>query len=347
MTASKRQLSLMLSTGLVLFILSSLLTSYSVKNPWLGRLGWAISAEILRPIQILRRDFAGTCAYYWENYFNLLGVHAENIELKKRLFVIESENSVLRELEHENKRLQGLLSVQNELKKQGVVANVVAFEPSSWVQALSIDKGALAGLRPGMAVLSGKGVVGQLVAVGRSTSRVLLVSDPSSGIDSIIQESRIRGVMEGIGRFKSRWNYVASEAEVQIGNRILTSGLDGVFPRGLMLGTIKKVADRDEGALFQEIDVELAVDFSKLETVLIVDAKIDKDYLLTNANIVENSANEDKAVSNISSEDLQNTENINENITNSRKIINPESNLKNTNKNKSTKKKIGVSRESN
>jgi len=120
-----------------------------------------------------------------------------------------------------------------------------------------------------MPVIKGNALVGQVVVVSPNTSRVLLIIDHSSGVDSLIQSSRVRGVVEGLGRDVCELRYVPREEEVAIGDRIITSGVDGVYPKGLMVGLVSDV-DKGAGSLFWSVKVKPAVNFSRLETVLII-----------------------------------------------------------------------------
>lgn len=254
----------------LLFCGALVLTVYSDHHPWVARLGSGIVSEILRPVQAFNRFVQESVYGVWEGYFALVGVRKENDTLAERLKVLEAENSRLLEFENENKRLQSLLKMSAATGLDGVVANVIAFDPSNWVQAVTIDKGASAGIRNGMAVLEGNGVVGQVISVGLRSSKVLMMTDHSSGIDAIVQDSRIRGVVQGAQQFKLLWKYVLTEEEVKVGDRAITSGMDGVFPKGLLVGIVARVDERKGGKLFRRIEIKPAVDFSRLEIVSVV-----------------------------------------------------------------------------
>ena len=98
----------------------------------------------------------------------------------------------------------------------------------------------------------------------------MLLSDPNSGVDAIIQSSRVRGVVEGAGSFKASWNYVLSEDKLEVGDRVITSGMDGVYPKGLLIGVVSKVSSQKDGKLFKKVLIEPAVNFFKLESVFVV-----------------------------------------------------------------------------
>jgi rod shape-determining protein MreC len=137
------------------------------------------------------------------------------------------------------------------------------------VKGIVVNKGSSSGIRVGMAVLHPQGVVGQVVSVSSDAARVLLVSDHSSGVDVLLQDSRARGVLEGAGDQACELKFVTKDADVKQGDIVITSGMDAVYPKGIILGAVSRVAEA-QGALFQTIEVVPAVDFSRIEDVLII-----------------------------------------------------------------------------
>jgi rod shape-determining protein MreC len=130
-----------------------------------------------------------------------------------------------------------------------------------------IDKGSEQNIEPGSPVFIEGGLVGQVISVGYGASRVRLITDRNAKLDVLIQGSRTRGVIQGDGQGTSLL-YVQKEEEVKIGDVIVTSGLDGVFPKGVLVGTVTDVL-LDKGAIFQSIQVSPSVDVEKLEFVLV------------------------------------------------------------------------------
>lgn len=253
----------------VLFFVSLILASYSSRNAWVSEIGSVFVAESIRPFQAVVRGVGGTAVDYWGDYLALWDVHAENERLRARLELLESENSRLLEWESEITRLRGLLNIAQEEGLKGIAADVIGYDPSNWVQAITINRGSSDGLRSGLAVIKGNYVVGQVVAVSPRSARVLLITDHSSGVDSIVQSSRARGVVRGLGGEQCELNHVLIDEEVAVGDRIITSGMDGVFPKGLLVGIVLQIDKRGKG-MFQNIRIRPSVKFSRLETVLVV-----------------------------------------------------------------------------
>jgi rod shape-determining protein MreC len=258
---------------LVLFCAAMGLTAYTRQRPAAARFGSALMIELLRPLQSTHGFMRHGVSGVWDSYLGLVRTQRDNLNLRERLAVLETQNSQLMELAKENIRLRGLLRMAQGLKSMQVAANVIGYDPSNWVQVITIDKGKRDGVEIEMAVLEGNGVVGQVIAAGLKSARVLLLTDHTSGIDAIVQESRARGVLEGLGRFRCKLSYVPVQEEVEVGDRVITSGMDGIFPKGLVLGIVSSVGEKESGKLFQDLEVKSSVDFSKLETVLVVTAQ--------------------------------------------------------------------------
>jgi rod shape-determining protein MreC len=255
--------------SLALFVVSIFLAAYSARNPGVARIGSVVLGEVLHPFQLLEGQLSGSVSSIWYRYIYLVGLDEENHDLRARLLHLEAQNSRLIEHMSENSRLRKLLSITEQSPLRGVGAMVIGYDPTNWSQTVSINKGLKDGLQVGMPVLEGDGVVGQIMAIGPTASKVLLVTDHLSGIDAIVQGGRMRGVIEGAGLNLARLRFGASEEEVKIGDRVITSGMDGVFPKGLLIGIVTGVR-RDKHALFQLVDVQPSVDVARLEAVLVV-----------------------------------------------------------------------------
>lgn len=252
-----------------LLCLSLLLTAYSARNPKFAKIGTTVLSEIVSPIHGGIDAVADGASSAWGSYFNLVGLAERNRDLVERVSRLESSQASFEEQRRENERLRALLELNSVSELKGVAASVVASEPSGWVKGIVVNKGTSHGVTEGMAVVHPQGVVGQVVSTGPNFSRVLLMTDHASGVDALVQDGRARGVVEGLGSSSCELKYVAKESVVRVGDVVVTSGMDGVFPKGLIIGSVLRVAP-EIGTLLQRIDLKPAVDFSKLEEVLIV-----------------------------------------------------------------------------
>lgn len=253
----------------VLFCVSLFLASYSAKNKEIATVGNTIVSEFTTPVQNASLGLHNSFSGVWDSYLALVGVQQENEKLHQRLQALEAENSRLLEFQSENKRLRGLLGIIESAELKGIAASVIGSNPSPWVQSLTLDVGTSNGVQRGMAVIEAQGVVGKIINASRNSSEVLLITDHASGVDAIIQRTRARGVIEGSGRRLCRLRYVLKEEELRIGDRIISSGADGIFPKGLLIGVVSEL-DREKRGLFQALEVAPTVDFSRLENVLVL-----------------------------------------------------------------------------
>jgi rod shape-determining protein MreC len=150
-----------------------------------------------------------------------------------------------------------------------VAATITGADPSDRFRTVTINKGTQHGIDKGFAVIAGAGVVGQIVTTSPHAARVLLLDDHSSGVDALVLRSRARGIVEGGSDAGCRLKYVKRPEDLRVGDRVVTSGLDGIFPKGLPIGEIVRLGDEQHG-LYQTAEIRPLVDFSKLEEVLVV-----------------------------------------------------------------------------
>jgi len=203
----------------------------------------------------------------WKRYLFLVGMEDENRRLRHGNAVLSEQINHYREGYIEGMRLQKLLNLKDGLTNRVVAARVVDRSRASLFKTILIDKGTADGMRVGFPVLSEQGVVGRIIETAWHASQVLLLVDGNSNIDGLIQRSRAQGILQGAGSAGCNLKYISRVEEVLPGDVVLSSGLAGVFPKGLLLGVVTKVSRKGEG-LFQKIDVAPAVDFGKLEEVL-------------------------------------------------------------------------------
>ncbi len=197
-------------------------------------------------------------------------LQSENTQLRQEVDRLSQEAVLVPELQRQNAELRAELGfVQSAPQFQWVTANLVGFDPSNLVQAIIIDKGTTSGIANGMTVITPRGLVGQVVQTTPTSSKVLLVTDVSSSVDSLVQSNRAKGVVNGSRTGRLTMIYIPQGVKVQTGDRIVTSGLGGVYPEGLWVGTVTDVQQNEE-ALYQSALLEPAVDFGRLENVMVI-----------------------------------------------------------------------------
>jgi rod shape-determining protein MreC len=224
---------------------------------------------ITSPVQKAVWGIIGGVGSVWRGYFYLVGLEKENQALKRELQELKLQMNRYREADLANERLRALLNFKKSIATPLLPAQVVAFDPSGWFQTILIDKGRNDGVVQDMAVVSAEGLVGRIIGVGSHHAKVLLILDGNSAVDGYIQRSRARGVLVGLGLELCLLKYVQRNEDVQVGDQVISSGMGGVFPKGLHVGTVQEVV-RGSSGLFQRVEVKPAVNFSRLEEVLVV-----------------------------------------------------------------------------
>lgn len=205
----------------------------------------------------------------WLHYFHLVDLRKENTELRAEVDALRMENHRYLELMATQTRLRELLQFKNTMDWPVVAAQVIGRDPTGWFESVIIDKGKNSGLRVNMPVVNAGGVVGQLVSVSPNYSKVLLVVDQNSAVDCLIQRSREKGIVKGLSPSLCKLDYVLKTGDVAPDDIAVTSGIGGVYPKGLPVGKVLEVRDVP-WELFKTIKVKPAVDFSKLEEVLVI-----------------------------------------------------------------------------
>ncbi len=212
----------------------------------------------------------------WHNYFYLRGVRQENRELKKEIESLQIAQVRLNEDAQQARRLQTLLGFREQFILQTIAAQVIGSSGSEQSRSVYIDKGWSDGVKPDMAVITAAGVVGKVLRVfNKTTSLVLLVNDQTSGVGAILEKSRLQGVLRGTPLGEVVLEKVMSDETVQPGERVLTSGGDRIFPKGLPVGTVTQVSPGAE--LFLNIRVKPAADLGRLEEVLVITQQVERE----------------------------------------------------------------------
>jgi rod shape-determining protein MreC len=225
--------------------------------------------EITAPLQNIIRKSAETVEEAWLKYFSFVDLREENTRLKKEVDDLRMQNDLYRELVSTQARLQELLQFKETIRSPIVAAQVIGRDPTGVFESVLIDKGANAGLKLNMPVTDARGVVGRLVAVSPNYSKVLLIIDQNSAVDCLIQRSREKGILKGLPSRMCRLHYVSRAADVVVGDKVVTSGMDRIFPKGLPVGEVVEVVDTP-WEFFKDVRVKPSADFSKLEEVLVL-----------------------------------------------------------------------------
>ena len=226
---------------------------------------WA--AEVFGPFE---RGFHGaieSTVGAWAAVHDLWAYKEANKELGSELVVARARIQQLTEKASEVDRLKALLQFKEQSPYKTVAAQVIAASPQDASTTVVIDRGRDAGLEADMPVITPEGVVGKIAAVYAHTAQILLITDPTSGVGCLLEQSRIQGVLKGSGRNQCELHYVMDDQNVPAGEAVISSGMDQVYPKGLLVGHVVR---SEEGNIYRQITVKPAASLNRLESVLVL-----------------------------------------------------------------------------
>jgi rod shape-determining protein MreC len=245
------------------------LFSFSIERkttpPWYE----AVVVTLTAPVQWTFTSMARGIDHVISRYIWLVDVKDTNERLQTELNQLKAKLVAMQELELENKRLMNILELDLLQPYNNVIAKRIAYGSSRFEQSIRIQKGSNHGITQAAPVVTVSGVVGQTVDVYGRYTNVLLITDPASHIDVMVQRSRTRGLLQGAGTNTLSFELLDRKADIKVGDLVMTSGLDGLYPKGLQVGTVTAVGSA-QNSLFMKASVRPAVSFSNLEEVMVM-----------------------------------------------------------------------------
>ncbi|MDP6483516.1 MAG: rod shape-determining protein MreC [Nitrospinota bacterium] len=265
----ERRQDFLLVCGLIIFSLT--LMTLQVRHKRLALPVERLMVAVGGPIQSLVHKPVGGLRRLNLNLSSVENLREVNESLKAEVQRLRALETTYRELVLKNARLRRLLLFQQQMPFQTVTASVIARDSSNWSKTITLDVGSDSGLKEGLPVLNHQGIVGHIIRVAPKHTQVLLITDARGAVDVLIQRTRTSGVFIGSsnGRNTGYLRYVSREEDIRVDDQIISSGYGGIYPKGVPVGVVKAV-DRSGTEMFQTIDVRPAVDFSRLEEVLVV-----------------------------------------------------------------------------
>lgn len=218
------------------------------------------------PLKILEQG-GSSLVKFFRDYIPFFGKDKPDPNL--RLAECEGERNRYKEAAYENERLQGILQLKSERADYIAAAGVFARDPTNWFQIMWINKGLDDGITRDMVAVTPLGPVGKIHRVFREKADIVLITDVNSSVAVRLQSSRVEGILEGRGDNRCYLKYIAKDVEVAAGENVITSGLDGIYPEGLLIGHVTDV-NKEGGEIFQLIEVEPSQDLSRVEDVVIL-----------------------------------------------------------------------------
>jgi rod shape-determining protein MreC len=253
----------------LLFLVALIMLSYNTRHDKGGGFFRQIIMEAAAPFQKLAHVTVKSVGNSWDRYVSLVGLVEENKKLTKTISELEADLLFYKEGYSETERLRKLLALKESLGYSFIAARVIAREQGALSKTVIIDKGSFDGLKSGMPVIASPGLVGRVVHVSWNVAKVLLIIDETSNVDILLDRTRVQGIFSGAGLRGGKLKYIIKNQDVVTGDIVISSGMGGVFPKGLFVGKVRDV-EKPNTELFLNISVTPYIDFSKLEEVLVL-----------------------------------------------------------------------------
>jgi rod shape-determining protein MreC len=228
----------------------------------------SVTETVSPPIRLFGKLFSAF-EQFFRDYIWLRNLRGENESLKREIAELQSKLTSYQEAYVENQRLRRLLDFKTSSMAETIPAQVIVHDLTGWFQTLMVDKGFRDGVAADMPVVNDEGVIGRVLDVSDHYSRIVLITDQGSAVDAIDQRNRVRGILRGKDANGCLLKYVRGNLDVKEGDLVITSGKDGIYPKGLRLGVVHAVY-KDPVDLFQKVDVRPLVRLSAIEEVLII-----------------------------------------------------------------------------
>jgi rod shape-determining protein MreC len=233
--------------------------------PW----GAGVVLDVTVPVQKMVAMPVDFVRDAWIRYVTLVGVEEENTRLRERLADLEEDNLQLREALVASGRLQRIAEMRDDFEIPMLPSELVGGDVSPWFRSVLLDRGKGHGVRSGMPVISDQGLVGLVIAASGNAAKTMLLLDRQSAVDGTVQRSRARGIVRGRGTEDLEFEFVVRGSDVRVGDMVITSGLGGVYPKGLRIGEVTAVSDPGS-RLLQTATLAPAVDFGRLEQAFVM-----------------------------------------------------------------------------
>ncbi len=263
-------------TLLFIVVLSLLfvLMSFSTRTRYVGETRTLFERTVMTifsPVPKLVNWIGGTTSDMYHGYLDMRRSVAENTYLRNKVASLTTENLKLRQSEGDLRRLRTLLGYSDQFNLQTSLAQVLMLDTSTRFKSLIIDRGSSGGVEVNDVIVNANGLIGRVVLTTKDMAKVQIITDANSAVGALIERTRRQGVIRGDGGSGAQMYDVPSLADVQPGDTVLTAGIDGIFPKGIPIGTIVRAEKGQD--LFKTIAVRPAVDFGLIEEVIVINTR--------------------------------------------------------------------------
>lgn len=228
-----------------------------------------VVTEVVSPVQEGISNSKKSLSSLWENYLSIVNTSKENGILKKQISRLESDLTSMEEMRKENLRLKRLLNFSEDQPYQKIMAQVVGWDSANEFKVIRLNKGTNSGIKVMSPVVTDHGLVGYVYRATENYSDVLTILDQNNRVDIVIERTRTHGIVEGVFNFKCALKYITRNEPVEVGDKLITAGVGGIYPKGLKVGMITDIIKENFGMTLS-IEVVPSVDFDKLEEVVVL-----------------------------------------------------------------------------
>lgn len=232
-----------------------------------------LAVETLAPIQKGLVTSQNIFQKIFNNYLYIVSTRIENEEMAKQIESLEMQLFQMKTIEAENQRLKNLLKFGADIKYEKILAQVIGWDSSGEVYSLRINKGESDGIKKDSAVINAKGLIGLITNVSSNYSDITTILDFNNKVDVLVESSRTYGILQGFGQRMCRLKYVTNSEAIEVDDILVTSGFGARYPKGIKVGRVIRAVS-NEYELTQKIEVDPAVDFSKVEEVIVLTNQI-------------------------------------------------------------------------
>jgi rod shape-determining protein MreC len=233
-----------------------------------------VVTEVISPVQEGIATSKKNLSSLWENYILIVNTGKENAMLKKQISRLESDLFTMEEVRKENLRLKRLLNYSEEIGQERVLAQVVGWDSANEFKVIRLNKGTNDGVKVMSPVITNSGLVGYVYRATPNYSDVLTILDQNNRVDVVVERTRTHGIVEGVFNFKCALKYIMRNESVEVGDKLITAGVGGIYPKGIKVGMVTDISKESVGMTLS-IEVAPSVDFDKLEEVIVLITKED------------------------------------------------------------------------
>jgi len=256
---------------IVVLALLFLLMSVSSQTRYLGETRTMFERTVMTifsPVPKLVHWVGGAMQDMYHGYVDMRGAVNENLELRRKVASLTTENLKLRQSEGDLRRLRSLLAYSEQFTMSTSMAQTIMLDTAGRFKSIIIDRGSAGGVEVNDVIANANGLVGRVVLTTKDLAKVQLVTDNNCSVGSLVERTRRQGVVRGNGSTALQMADIPTLADVQPGDRVLTAGIDGVYPRGIPIGLVTKAEPGQ--SLFKTVTVKPSVDFGAIEEVIVI-----------------------------------------------------------------------------